>query len=101
MKKREKHPKCYNSERVEPIWFMLLGQISRQMALTDDLYEVNKKRSGISSVMNYKRFADSSEWSEHQKQRNAIHFEYKKFNITRALNYFKQTYPYKMMTKQA
>ena len=56
------------------------------MALTDDLCEVRKRRSGIYLGMNYKRCADGNEWSEHKKQMNVIHFEYEKRNVERALN---------------
>ena len=51
--------------------------------------------------MNYKRFADDSEWSEHKKYTNEIHFECKSRDVSRVLNYFKQTYPSKINTVQA
>ena len=70
------------------------------MALTDDMSEVYKRRSGISLGMNTKRCADGSEWSEHRKQKNEINFEYKIRDVERALNYFKQTYYSKMTAIQ-
>ena len=71
------------------------------MALTNDLCELHKRHIGIYSGMNSKRYADIIEWSEHKKQTNAIHFECGRYNIERALIYFKHTYPTKMTVAQA
>ena len=55
----------------------------------------------ISLKMNFKRFADGSEWSEHKKQTNTIHFECERRDTERALSYIKQTYSSKITTVQA
>ena len=70
------------------------------MALTNDLCEVHKILSGISLGINSKLCADGSKWSEHRRHTNAIHVEYKRRDVGRALNYFKQRYPSKMTTAQ-
>ena len=66
MKKGEKQLKFCNSDYVDPLWFVWLGQITWQMVLTDDLCEVYKRRSGTTLGMNYKQCADGSEWSEYK-----------------------------------
>ena len=101
MKKGEIHFKLFNLDCVEPLWFGWLGQSTWQMALTNDLCEVRKIRSRISLGMNSKWCADGSEWSEHKKQINEIHFEYENRDVARALNYFKRTHPCKMIAAQA
>ena len=50
--------------------------------------------------MNYKQCADGSKCPEHKKQTDEIHFECKRRNVARALNYFKQTYSFKMTAEQ-
>ena len=81
--------------------FGCIGWIKWHMDPTDDLYEVHKIRRGIYLNMNFKWYADGSEWSEHKKQTNVIHCECKSCNVARALNYFKQSYPYNMDVVQA
>ena len=71
------------------------------MALTNDLCLVHKRHSDISLGMNSKRCVDSRNWSYFQKQKNAIHFEYKRRNVARLLNYFKKIYTYKLSTIKA
>ena len=71
------------------------------MALTNDICELHKRHIRISLGINFKRRADGSKWSEHNKQTNAIHFKCKSHDVTRALKYFKQTYPSKMTAVQA
>ena len=51
--------------------------------------------------MNSKWCADVSEWSEHKKNMNVLHFECDRNDVSRALNYFKQTYPPKMTVVKA
>ena len=70
------------------------------MELTYDLCKVHKRRSGISLGMNYKGCADNSEWSEHNKNENVIHFECERIDVAHALNYFKQTYRSKLTAVQ-
>ena len=70
------------------------------MALTNDLCEVHKRRSGIPLRNNSKRCTYGSECSEYKKQTNTIHFKCERRDVARALNYFKQTYPYKMTALQ-
>ena len=91
MKKRKKHLKLCDSDRVAPLWFGWLDWSTWKMALTNDLYEVHKRRSGISLGMNSKRCTDGSEWSDHKKQMNDIHFECEMRDVARVLNEFKQT----------
>ena len=71
------------------------------MALTDDLCEVHKILNVISIGMNSKRCVDGSKWSEHKKQKQLMHFECKRRDVSRALTYFKYTYPHEMTTVQA
>ena len=63
------------------------------MALTDVLHEVHNRRSRISLGFNSKWCVDGSEWSEQKKQTNAISLECKRHNVSRAMNYFKYTFP--------
>ena len=51
------------------------------MELTYDLCKVHKRRSGISLGINPKRCADGKKWSEHKKQMNTMHFEYKRRDV--------------------
>ena len=51
--------------------------------------------------MNLKQCAEGSEWSEHKKQANGIHFKCGRHDVERALNYFNHTYPSKMTAAQA
>ena len=81
MKKVEKHLKLCNLECVDPLWFGWLGRITWQMMPTDDLCEVNKRRSRIYLGMNSKLFADGRRWSENKKHTNAILFECKRRNV--------------------
>ena len=67
MKKVEKQPKPYKSDCVDPLWFLWLVRSTRKTVLTDDLCEVNKRRSRIPLGMNYKRCADNREQSEDLK----------------------------------
>ena len=71
------------------------------MDIIDYLCKAHKICSIISLRMNYKQCADSSEWSEHGKQKNVIHFECKSRDVSRALIYFKHTYPSKITAVQA
>ena len=75
MKKEQKQLKLYNLNCVEPLLFGWLDQSTWQMDLTNDTCEVHKRRNGISLGMNPKWFADGRKCSEHNKQKNVIHFE--------------------------
>ena len=62
MKKGDKHNKLCNLDCVDLIWFGWVGQSTWNMALTNDLCEVNKRHSEISLGMNYKQCADVRKW---------------------------------------
>ena len=100
MKKGEKKIKLFHSYCVDPLYFGWLGRSTWQMALTNSLCEVHKRRSGISFGMNSKRCTDGSEWLKHKKKTNAISFGCETRNVARALNYFKHTYPSRITAVQ-
>ena len=80
----EKHLKICNSYCVEPIWFGWLAWSAWQIELVDDLFEVQKRRSGISLGTNSKWCAYGRTLSEH-KHTNTIHFKCERRNVVKAL----------------
>ena len=86
MKKGEKYLKLCNLDCVNPLWIGWIGRINFQMALTDYLCKVHKRRSRICLEMNSKWCAEVSEWLEHNKMTNENQFVFDRRDVAQALN---------------
>ena len=62
MDKGEKHIKLCNTDCEDPIWFGWLGQMTCQIAITNELCELHKKHNRISLGKNSKQCGNGSEW---------------------------------------
>ena len=100
MKKGDKYLRLFNLGCVNPLCIRWLGRSTWQMSITNDLCEVHKRHIKIYLGMNPKQCSNGSEWSEHEKQMNEIHFECERRDIARTLNYSKYIYPSNMTAIQ-